>query len=178
VPGIDAVPIAPWPHCRSRALAAPATPRSLHCPAGPSVTWNARARPPGQNEGSWLHELRHDRSNEPLHLLAFDAATWIVLRRTDVDHRVELDPVIGGFRRIEVDAPEIRLLRAVVEQPLLLVCVELAADDHHPAATVDHGFDHVAEARLRELIESCTRDRAQYWFQGRHDRRVYRSVLG
>ena len=55
-----------------------------------------------------------------------------------------------GYRLIP---PQITLFGTVVEQPLLLVRVEFAADDHDPTTTIDHRLDHVPKSGFGEFLE-------------------------
>ncbi len=77
----------------------------------------------------------------------------VPLRRADVDHRIEFDPVSPLEFRIDIDPPEIFLARAVLEESGLFVRVKFSVKDHDLPLYIDDGFDQIAEAVLGHQLE-------------------------
>ena len=100
---------------------------------------------------SSIHQRIDYEPNSRLELPIFDAAGTIPLCRTDIDHRIELNPIIAALTRIPVDAPDVALNGSVVEEQRLFVNVKLATDRHDAAADVNDGLDHHSESALRQL---------------------------
>jgi hypothetical protein len=91
-----------------------------------------------------------------------DAPRTVPEGRPEVDHRVELQPVIFGNSRVEVDPPEVLLGRPALEEFCLLVGVHVRVEHEQAAAEVDHRLHHVAETARRHHAEVVHRDRVGF----------------
>src|SRR5215211_5357709 len=108
----------------------------------------ANGRPRGRNAlstTSSVDQRLNDLPNSRLKVAILDAARAITLRRPDVDHGIEFDPLITSPIGINIDAPNICLRRTIVEKQGLFVGVKLAANRHDLATYVDGCFHHIPE---------------------------------
>jgi hypothetical protein len=91
-----------------------------------------------------------------LHII--DAPGAIPLRRPDVDHGIEFNPVRAFELGIDVDPPQVLLLGPVLEKERFLVRMELAVDGQDLAIHIDHGLDQVPEAALSHGFQVCQKE--------------------
>ena len=82
-----------------------------------------------------------------------DAPRPVAEGRPEIDHGIEFQPVLSSDVRVEIDPPEIRLLRAVGQQAGLLIGMQVGIEQQNAAFEIDDALDHVAEPRLGERAD-------------------------
>src|SRR5574337_1173546 len=110
------------------------------------------------------YQPRHDALDLLSDLWIVNSPAPISLRGAKVDQRIEFQPIIAGDIWIDVDPPEARLLRPILQEEALLIRVKLAVDGHDPPLDVDDGFHHIAEHPVGHLTQAGQCDSFRDYF--------------
>ena len=86
-------------------------------------------------------------------LRVLNATGWIPLPGANIDEGVELYEIFAFFLYQEIEAPKIRLCRAILQQKTFQVCMEVGINGQKASLDIGHAFNHVAEGIMRQFFK-------------------------
>ena len=99
-----------------------------------------------------------------------NAARPVSKGRAEIDHGVEFEPVLARGVRVEIDSPEIRLLRALGQQAGFLIGVRVRIEQQNTAIEIDNALDmspnrSLARLRISSMEIVSARSRVSLMFR-------------